>query len=128
MSLTISQCHLFYHIQTGIDTSFGYLSVLSFYSQGNGNENITWGFDMELTKWSYAKKYNIKAQFNDYPNSIVVFRKIKNYYFVYTVHWSWHDPVVTREALEEMERLLNQELGTEHEYRLRKYQKNSNEK
>lgn len=75
---------------------------------------------MELIKWSYTKRYNIKAQFNAYPNSIVVFRRIKNYYFVYTVQWSMNDPFVTKSALEEMEWLLNRELGTEEDYRMRK--------
>ncbi|MEH7886737.1 hypothetical protein V7654_20745 [Bacillus sp. JJ1609] len=75
---------------------------------------------MELTKWSYSKRYNIKAQFNEYPNSLVVFRRIKNYYFVYTVQWSMNDPFVTKKALEEMEWLLNRELGTEEDYRQRK--------
>ncbi|HAQ08302.1 MAG TPA: hypothetical protein DCR24_12560 [Bacillus bacterium] len=84
---------------------------------------------MKLTKWSYTKRYNIKAQFDEYPNSIVVFRQIKNFYFVYTVKWSLSDPVVSKNILEEMELLLNRELGTEEYYIKRKHvQKyNSNE-
>jgi hypothetical protein len=76
---------------------------------------------MKLTKWSYTKRYNIKALFDMYPNSLVIFRQIKNYYFVYTVQWSLKDPVVTKNALEEMELLLNQEIGTDKEYRQRKH-------
>lgn len=76
---------------------------------------------MKLTKWSYTKRYNIKALFDMYPNSLVIFRQIKNYYFVYTVQWSFKDPVVTKNALEEMEMLLNQEIGTDKEYRQRKH-------
>jgi len=76
---------------------------------------------MELIKWSYTKRYNIKAQFNNYPHSLVVFRRIKNYYFVYTVQWSMMDPAVTKCALEEMEWLINRELGTEEDYRQRKH-------
>jgi hypothetical protein len=75
---------------------------------------------MKLTKWSYTKRYNIKAQFDKYPNSVVIFRQIKDYYFVYTVNWAISDPVVTKNALEKMELLLNSELGTLDEYRLRK--------
>jgi hypothetical protein len=75
---------------------------------------------MEITKWSYTKKYNIKAIFNEYPNSIVIFRQIKDYYFIYTVKWALSDPVVTKYALKEMEWLLNRELGTEESYRQRK--------
>jgi len=76
---------------------------------------------MKLTKWSYTKRYNIKALFDMYPNSLVLFRQIKNYYFVYSVQWSFKDPVVTKNALEEMELLLNQEIGTDKEYRQRKH-------
>lgn len=75
---------------------------------------------MEIKKWSYTKRYNIKAVFDEYPGSIVIFRQIKNYYFVYTVKWSTSDPVVSKKALEEMEWLLNKELGTDGEYRNRK--------
>jgi hypothetical protein len=75
---------------------------------------------MKLTKWSYTKRYNIKAHFDDYPNSVVIFRQIKDYYFVYTVKWAISDPVVTKRSLEEMEWLLNTELGTLDGYRLRK--------
>ena len=75
---------------------------------------------MELIKWSYTKRNNIKALFDEYPNSLVVFRRIKNYYFVYNVQWSIKDPVVTKNALGEMELLLNQEIGTEKEYLQRK--------
>lgn len=75
---------------------------------------------MKLTKWSYTKRYNIKAHFDEFPNSVVVFRQIKDYYFVYTVNWSINDPIVKKSSLEEMEWLLNKELGTEEGYRLRK--------
>ena len=68
---------------------------------------------MQLVKWSYARHYNIKAVFDRFPNSPVVFRKIRDYYFIYTVHWTRADPPVQREDLEQMERLLNRELGTE---------------
>lgn len=79
---------------------------------------------MELIKWSFTKRYNIKALFDEYPNSVVVFRKIKNYYFVYTVKWSMSDPVVTKSALEEMEWLLNHEMGMEEDYGGRKHFRN----
>lgn len=84
---------------------------------------------MKLIKWSYTKRYNIKAQFDEYPNSVVVFRQIKEYYFVYTVNWSMIDPIVTKNALEEMEWLLNKELGTQVGYLQRKFfKKKGNDK
>ncbi|WP_102263120.1 hypothetical protein [Mesobacillus jeotgali] len=79
---------------------------------------------MNLTRWSYTKRYNIKAEFDVFPNSVVIFRQIKDYYFVYTVNWSLSDPVVTKTALGEMEWLLNKELGTLENYSLRKIYQN----
>ncbi|HEY4553407.1 MAG TPA: hypothetical protein VIG80_09450 [Bacillaceae bacterium] len=67
---------------------------------------------MEILKWSYTRRYNIKARFDQFPHSDVVFRQIKDYYFIYTIFWSKSDPVVARRDLEEMEFLLNEELGT----------------
>jgi len=75
---------------------------------------------MELLDWGYTRRYNIKAYFSKFPHSLVVFRQIKDYYFVYQVHWKELDPVVTRDDLEEMELLLNQELGLEKAYLNRK--------
>ncbi|WP_210365197.1 hypothetical protein [Bacillus sp. REN3] len=74
---------------------------------------------MNLIRWSYTKRYNIKAKFDTFPNSAVLFRQIKNYYFVYSVKWSTMDSVVTKKDLEKMELLLNRELGTEDGYRHR---------
>lgn len=71
---------------------------------------------MELLEWSYTKHQNIKARFEPFVHSDVLFRQIKDYYFVYTIRWSDLDPVVEREHLEEMEILINCELGTEHSY------------
>lgn len=71
---------------------------------------------MKLKRWSYTRHYNIKALFDIFPASPVIFRKIKDYYFVYTVKWSPQDPVVHRTDLEEMELLLNRELGTYSHY------------
>jgi hypothetical protein len=76
---------------------------------------------MKLTKWSYTKRYNIKGQFDAFPNSVVIFRKIKDYYFVYTINWSLIDPVVSKSDLQEMERLLNADLGTLESYYKRKF-------
>lgn len=74
---------------------------------------------MELLDWSYTKKYNIKASFSPFIHSQVIFRQIKDYYFVYTVRWSEKDPVVNRTHLEEMELQINRVLGTEEDYRSR---------
>ncbi|MGE7604159.1 hypothetical protein ACQKL5_16940 [Peribacillus sp. NPDC097675] len=75
---------------------------------------------MQLVKWSYMRRYNIKAIFDQYPNSPVIFRKIRDYYFIYTIHWTSTDETVGKYELEQMELLLNRELGTEWQYRYRK--------
>jgi hypothetical protein len=71
---------------------------------------------MQLLDWSYTKKYSIKAVFQPFSHSTVIFRQIKDYYFVYTVHWSSRDPIVTRNDLETMEILMNKALGTDQAY------------
>ncbi|MGG3449438.1 diacylglycerol/lipid kinase family protein [Domibacillus aminovorans] len=78
---------------------------------------------MNLIKWFYTKRYNIKAIYAEFPNSTVIFRPINRYYFVYNVNWSENDPPVTKENLEQMEQGLNDELGTGHFYRNRKSKK-----
>ena len=82
---------------------------------------------MKLIKWSYTKRYNIKAQFDVFPNSVVIFRQIKDYYFVYSVNWSKSDPVVSKTSLEQMELLLNKDLGTLESYSQRIYLQNDSE-
>ncbi|MEK4027109.1 MULTISPECIES: hypothetical protein [Bacillaceae] len=77
---------------------------------------------MKLKRWTYSRRYNIKAVFDKFPNSNVIFRTINQFYFIYIVNWSEKDPVVTREDLEQMEKLLNEEMGTALFYRYRKSQ------
>ena len=77
---------------------------------------------LEILSWSYSRHYNIKARFDAFPNSEVIFRKIKDYYFIYTIFWSETDAVVERSDLELMEIEMNRELGTiEHYFMRRKF-------
>ncbi|MFD6441589.1 hypothetical protein ACFWDG_17665 [Peribacillus sp. NPDC060186] len=75
---------------------------------------------MQFVKWAYMRRYNIKAIFDQFPNSPVIFRKIKDYYFIYTIQWTAADAPVGTKELEEMEQLLNRELGTELQYLYRR--------
>lgn len=75
---------------------------------------------MNLVSWTYTKRYNIKAVFDRFPNSNVIFRFIHTYYFIYIVNWSDRDPPVEKVDLEQMELLLNDELGTGRFYRNRR--------
>ncbi|HEY9576770.1 MAG TPA: hypothetical protein VIR64_03765 [Pseudobacillus sp.] len=77
---------------------------------------------MRLKRWAYSRRYNIKAVFDKFPHSNVIFRTINQFYFIYIVNWSEKDPVVTREDLEKMEKLINEEMGTALFYRQRKSQ------
>ena len=67
---------------------------------------------MKLVSWTYTKRYNIKAVFDRFPHSNVIFRLIHKYYFIRIVNWSEKDPPVQTTDLERMELLLNDELGT----------------
>ncbi|PLT31535.1 hypothetical protein [Peribacillus deserti] len=75
---------------------------------------------MNLLRWSYSKRNHIRASFDSYPNTLVIFRRIRGYYFAYTMDWSPDDPTVSKEDLENMELLLNRELGSEVEYLARR--------
>ncbi|WP_409290244.1 hypothetical protein [Peribacillus sp. SCS-37] len=71
---------------------------------------------MKMIKWSYSKRNHIRASFDHYPNTLFIFRRIRGYYFAYTMDWSGEDPPVSKEDLEKMELLLNRELGCEEQY------------
>ncbi|WP_071459679.1 hypothetical protein [Bacillus massilinigeriensis] len=85
---------------------------------------------MNLIRWAYTRRYNIKAEFDTFPHSNVIFRQIGSFYFVYIVNWSKEDPFVTRSDLEEMEELMNNDLGTgmDYKYRRSQYRINGSEK
>ncbi|CAM3995906.1 hypothetical protein ALCH109712_15780 [Alkalicoccus chagannorensis] len=74
---------------------------------------------MELKDWGYGRKYNIKAVFSKFPHSTVIFRSFPDYYFIYTVRWSEQDPVVSREDLIQMEKIMNERLGLLENYEKR---------
>lgn len=75
---------------------------------------------MKMLSFSYQRRNQMKAMFSRFPESVVTFRMIRSYYFVYTIRWSENDPIVVKEDLIEMEWLLNKELGLENEYLNRK--------
>lgn len=75
---------------------------------------------MEMISYSYWKRNQIKAVFSRFPSSIVTFRMVGRYYFIYSVQWSELDPMVIREDLKEMESMINEELGLQEFYESRK--------
>lgn len=67
---------------------------------------------MRLLSYSYLKKGKMKAIYDRFSDSLVIFCKINGYYFVYYVRWSENDPIVVTQDLVEMEYLLNEEMDT----------------
>ncbi|ADH99072.1 hypothetical protein [Salisediminibacterium selenitireducens] len=74
---------------------------------------------MELTDWTYGKQKQVKAWFSDFPHSTVVMRSLSDYYFIYMIDWSDRDQPVHRHDLEEMEQIMNDEMGTLQQYEAR---------
>ncbi|MCM2676804.1 hypothetical protein [Alkalicoccobacillus plakortidis] len=75
---------------------------------------------MRLLSYSYLKKGKMKAIYDRFSDSQVIFCKINGYYFVYYVRWSENDPIVVTQDLIEMEYLLNEEMDTLDIYLTRK--------
>ncbi|WP_386058269.1 hypothetical protein [Thalassobacillus hwangdonensis] len=71
---------------------------------------------MQLIRWSYSRRGQVRAYFDRFPQSTLYFRRIRRYYFLFTIDWHEEDPIVTDEDKEQMHRLLNRELGREKEY------------
>ena len=76
---------------------------------------------MKLINWSYAKRYNIKAVFDEYPHVIVLFRQIGGYYFIFSMKGLTKEHIPTRQDYVRMEYLLNKDLGMLDAYIERKF-------
>ncbi|HLG27275.1 MAG TPA: hypothetical protein VI423_05775 [Paenisporosarcina sp.] len=67
---------------------------------------------LKLIHWSYAKKYQVKATFDEFPDMILVFRTIGSYYFVFTTTGSVGHTYLSCKDYVEMELLVNEQLQT----------------
>lgn len=76
---------------------------------------------MKLVNWSYAKRYNIKAIFDEFPHVVVLFRQIGGYYFIFSMKGLTKERIPERKDYVKMEYLLNKDLGLLDAYKLRKY-------
>ncbi|QHJ71230.1 hypothetical protein [Planococcus halotolerans] len=76
---------------------------------------------MKIVNWSYAKRYNIKAIFDEFPHVVVWFRQIGGYYFIFTMKGLTPEHIPTRRDYVKMEYLLNKDLGMLEAYKERKY-------
>ncbi|WP_255574570.1 hypothetical protein [Halobacillus sp. Nhm2S1] len=78
---------------------------------------------MQLVRWSYSRRKMVRGYFDKFPYSTVYFRRIRRFYIVYMVDWDESDPLVSHEDREEMQHLINEELGRLKEYEQRKSRK-----
>lgn len=74
---------------------------------------------MELIQWNYWRKYQIRGVFDRFPTTVVVFRQIKNYYFIYSMKGLDETSIPSKKDYVQMEYLLNKELGNLQAYRER---------
>lgn len=75
---------------------------------------------MELIRWSYMRRNQVKGFFDCFPEAIIIFKRIKNYYFIHSAEWIGNPQIIAKHQLEEMEYLLNQKMGFLHGYLQRK--------
>ncbi|WLR45968.1 hypothetical protein LC065_10045 [Halobacillus litoralis] len=78
---------------------------------------------MQLVRWSYSRRKMVRGYFDKFPHSTIYFRRIRRFYIVYMVDWDETDPLVSQEDREEMQHLINEELGRLKEYEQRKSRK-----
>ena len=67
---------------------------------------------LKLIQWSYAKRYQIKAIFDEFPDMILIFRTVGSYYFVFTTIGTVCHSYPTRKDYVEMELVINEQLQT----------------
>ncbi|WP_173915795.1 hypothetical protein [Halobacillus sp. Marseille-Q1614] len=75
---------------------------------------------IELVRWSYSGIKKVRGYFSKFPHSVIYFRRMRNYYLVYTLDWDARDPVLTEADREDMQILINEELGHISAYNKRK--------
>jgi hypothetical protein len=71
---------------------------------------------MDIIKWGYMRRGQRKAVFDKYPNTTVIFRRVRGYFLVYSIGWDEKDGVIERDDISKMEVLLNKELGLHENY------------
>lgn len=74
---------------------------------------------MKLLHWEYARKYQVQCAFDEFPHTVFVFRKVKDYYFLFSMSGLDKNAVPTRKDYVRMEYLLNKEFCLLDSYRQR---------
>lgn len=77
-------------------------------------------YELKLIQWSYAKRYQVKAIFDEFPDIILIFRSVGSYYFLFTSNGTISHSYPTRKDYVEMELLINEQLQTLPSYIQRK--------
>ncbi|MET3574875.1 hypothetical protein ACFFIY_10355 [Bhargavaea ullalensis] len=75
---------------------------------------------MKLMQWAYTRKYQVKALFDDFPETVFLFRRIGDYYFLYSSRGGEYGMLPERRDYTAMEELVNEELGTLNHYQNRR--------
>lgn len=71
---------------------------------------------MKLVQWAYARKYQIKAVFEEFPETVFLFRRIGDFYFLFSCTGGEYTRLPERSDYGRMEELINEELGTLESY------------
>lgn len=66
---------------------------------------------MKLVRWSYMRRNQVKGLFDCFPEAVIIFKRIKNYYFIHSAEWTGSPQLIAKQQMEEMEYLLNKEMG-----------------
>lgn len=74
---------------------------------------------MKLLQWEYTRKYQVKCIFDEFPHTVFIFRKVKDYYFLFSMSGLDKHAVPTKKDYVRMEYLLNKELCLLDAYRQR---------
>ncbi|GGC94268.1 hypothetical protein GCM10007216_26260 [Thalassobacillus devorans] len=75
---------------------------------------------MKILRWAYDRRGVVRGYFDRFPHTTFYLKRIRNYYFLSAADWNESDPEVTPADREEINILINRELGREHAYLQRK--------
>ncbi|GEN82657.1 hypothetical protein SLU01_09690 [Sporosarcina luteola] len=75
---------------------------------------------MKLLHWEYTRKYQVKGIFDEFPETVFLFRRVKDYYFLFSMSGLDQHAIPSKKDYVRMEYILNKELYSLDAYRQRK--------
>ena len=57
------------------------------------------------------RRNQVKGLFDCFPEAVIIFKRIRNFYYIYSAEWKGRPQLIAKQQLEEMEYLLNKEMG-----------------